>query len=109
MSDQVEQAAASVESIGSISDVKRQPRGAFDCGRGFEGLVIDLCRELFLIRCKRGRESEKTDKDDKRNFNGGFPLVRITHNLKHLSAIASFGGFAPCCPGDRRCDQSSYR
>jgi hypothetical protein len=31
-------------SIGSILDMERQPRGAFDRGRGLEGFVIDLCR-----------------------------------------------------------------
>jgi hypothetical protein len=92
-----------------VIQVDRLSRGAFDCGRRFEGLVIDLCRELFPIRRKRGRQSKKADEDHKGNFNGGFPLTRITHNLKHSSAVASFGGFAPsCCPGDGRCDQSPY-
>jgi hypothetical protein len=93
----------------AVIQVERLSRGAFDCGRRFEGLVIDFCRELFLIRCKRGRQSKKADEDHKRNFNGGFPLIRITNNLKHSSAVASFGGFAPSrCPGGGRSDQSPY-
>ena len=70
--------------------------------------MIDLRRELFLIRRKRGRQGEKADEDDKRNSNSGFPLIRITHNLDHSSAIAPFGGFTPSCRRrDRRSDQSS--
>jgi hypothetical protein len=64
--------------------------------------VIDLRCKRFLIRRKRGRQGGKTDEDDKRESDGAFPLVRITHNLKQSGALAAFGGNASSPVGRQR-------
>jgi hypothetical protein len=69
--------------------------------------VIDLRSKRFLIRRKRGRQSNKADEDGKRESDSGFPLIRITHNLKQSGAIAAFWGAAPR-PLGGQWDQSPY-
>ena len=69
--------------------------------------MIDLRCERFLIRRKRGRQSGKANEDGKREFESGFPLIRIRHNLKQSGAIAAFWGGAPC-PVGSQWDQSPY-
>ena len=69
--------------------------------------MIDLRCERFLIRRKRGRQSGKANEDGKRESESGFPLIRITHNLKQSGAIAAFWGGAPC-PVGSQWDQSPY-
>ncbi len=78
--------------IGSISDEERLSRGAFYRGCGFESLVIDFCGEPRLIRRKRRGQSGESNKDDEREPDGGFPLVRIAHNLEQSGACADICG-----------------
>ena len=61
--------------------------------------MIDLRCKRFLIRRKRGRQSDKADEDGKRGPDSGFPLIRITHNLKQSGAIAAFWRDRPCPEG----------
>ncbi|MGB7916503.1 MAG: hypothetical protein WCF79_14615 [Rhodomicrobium sp.] len=63
-----------------MADAKRPPREDRDSGRGFEGLVIDLCRKLLLIPGKCRRESERSNEDGKREADSGFPLIRVAQN-----------------------------
>ena len=47
----------------SMTDAKRPPRGEGDCGRGSQGLGIDLGRKLLVIHARRRRERERSDEE----------------------------------------------
>ncbi len=52
--------------------------------------MIDLCCEPRLIRRKRGRQGSESNEDDKREPDGGFPLIRIAHDLQQAGAFPAF-------------------
>jgi hypothetical protein len=54
---QLKRQAVSVSSprVGAKKVSRALSRGGLDCGCGFEGFAVDLCRQRLLIRCKGRR------------------------------------------------------
>ena len=80
MSAEVVRAAAGGVLIGSVLDAERLPRRAFDCGRGFEGFVIDLGGNLLVIHGRCRRERERSNEEGSGEAERRFPFIGVAQN-----------------------------
>ena len=88
-----------------MPDAKRPPRGDCDCGRGSEGLGIDLGRKLLVIHGRCRRERERSNEEGRREAERGFPFIGVAHNLNRSCLLAAFWGATGCPLACRKGDE----
>jgi hypothetical protein len=77
-----------------MTDAKRPPRGDGDCGRGSQGLGIDLGRKLLVIHARRRRERERRHEEGGSEDDGRFPFIGVAHDLARRRLLAVLWGAA---------------
>ena len=86
-----------------MTDAKRPLRGDCDCGRGSQGLGIDLGRKLLVIHSRCRRERERSNEEGGGEADRRFPFIGIAQNLSLPCLLAAFWGAArmPACLQER--------
>jgi hypothetical protein len=73
-------------------EAERLSRGAFDGGRGSQGLGIDLGRKLLVIHGRCRRERERSNEESSGEADRRFPFIGVAQDLTKPCLVAVFWG-----------------
>ena len=91
-----------------MADAKRPLRGDCDCGRGSQGLGIDLGRKFLVIHGRCRRERERSNEESSGEADRRFPFIGVAQDLTKPCLVAVFWGgiWMPACLQEKRWSQS---